>query len=70
MSETPAQPVVTRVLKASSVLKNQAAQKRAVAEFLRVQASVLINKAHELENSADSMDRLGSVEAQVEVLVQ
>lgn len=69
MSEK-AQPVVTRVLKASSVLKNQAAQKRAVAEFLRAQASVLINKAHELENSAAAMERLGSVEAQVEVLVQ
>jgi hypothetical protein len=69
MSET-AQPVVTRVVKASGVLQNQAAQKRALAAFLRAQASQLIAKAMELENSADSMERLGSVEAQVEVLVQ
>lgn len=70
MSETPTKPVVTRIVEASSVLKNQAAQKRAVAGFLRAQASQLIAKAMELENSADTMERLGSIEAQVEVLVQ
>ena len=62
MSET-----AQHIVQGSSVLKNQAAQKRALAEFLLEQASALTNKAIELNNSATKMDALARREAQVEV---
>ena len=62
MSET-----MQHIVSGSSVLKNQAAQKRALAEFLLEQASALANKALELNNSATKMEILTRSEVQVEV---
>ena len=63
-----------RIIKGSSVLKNQAQQKREEAAYLRGLAARLSANAEEiearalhLEGSADRMDRLATVKSQVEV---